>query len=89
MGVNWLFAPVADVNNNPDNPIINIRSFGENPQQVASFVEAYINGAHSDRKNPGAGDRQAFPRAMATPPKTAIWRCRVWTPIAIGSKRWN
>ena len=31
MGVNWLFAPVADVNNNPDNPIINIRSFGENP----------------------------------------------------------
>jgi len=52
MGVNWLFAPVADVNNNPDNPIINIRSFGENPEQVAKFVEAYINGAHSDRKNP-------------------------------------
>src|SRR3984885_8951181 len=36
MGVNWLFAPVADVNNNPDNPIINIRSFGEHPEQVAS-----------------------------------------------------
>ena len=28
MGVNWVFAPVADVNNNPDNPIINIRSYG-------------------------------------------------------------
>jgi len=38
MGVNWIFAPVADVNNNPDNPIINIRSFGENPAEVSSFV---------------------------------------------------
>jgi beta-N-acetylhexosaminidase len=65
MGVNWIFAPVADVNNNPDNPIINIRSFGENPAEVSSFVQAYIAGAHSDRKNsvlvtakhfPGHGD---------------------------------
>ncbi len=61
MGVNWLFAPVADVNNNPDNPIINIRSFGENPQQVASFVEAYITGAHSDRKNPVLVTAKHFP----------------------------
>lgn len=61
MGVNWLFAPVADVNNNPDNPIINIRSFGEDPQQVASFVEAYVNGAHSDRKNPVLVTAKHFP----------------------------
>jgi beta-N-acetylhexosaminidase len=61
MGVNWLFAPVADVNNNPDNPIINIRSFGENPEQVAKFVEAYINGAHSDRKNPVLVTAKHFP----------------------------
>ena len=61
MGVNWVFAPVADVNNNPDNPIINIRSYGENPQQVASFVEAYINGAHSDRKNPLLVTAKHFP----------------------------
>ena len=61
MGVNWLFAPVADVNNNPDNPIINIRSFGENPEQVASFVEAYIEGAHSDRKNPVLVTAKHFP----------------------------
>jgi beta-N-acetylhexosaminidase len=61
MGVNWVFAPVADVNNNPDNPIINIRSFGENPEQVASFVEAYINGAHSDRKNPVLVTAKHFP----------------------------
>jgi len=65
MGVNWIFAPVADVNNNPDNPIINIRSYGENPQEVSSFVQAYIAGAHSDARNevmvtakhfPGHGD---------------------------------
>lgn len=48
MGVNWVFAPDADVNNNPDNPIINIRSFGEDPQAVAAGVGAFIDGAHSD-----------------------------------------
>jgi beta-N-acetylhexosaminidase len=48
LGVHWVFAPVADVNNNPDNPIINIRSFGENPADVAAQVRAFIDGAHSD-----------------------------------------
>ncbi len=47
MGVNWVFAPDADVNNNPDNPIINVRSFGEDPQAVAQNVSAFIEGAHS------------------------------------------
>lgn len=47
VGVQWLFFPVADVNNNPDNPVINIRSFGENPQDVAAYVDAFIEGAHS------------------------------------------
>src|SRR5271170_4756463 len=61
MGVNWLFAPVADVNNNPDNPIINIRSFGENPAEVSSFVQAYIVGAHSDRRNPVLVTAKHFP----------------------------
>jgi beta-N-acetylhexosaminidase len=61
LGVNWLFAPVADVNNNPDNPIINIRSFGENPAEVSSFVQAYIVGAHSDRKNPVLVTAKHFP----------------------------
>jgi beta-N-acetylhexosaminidase len=65
LGVNWVFAPVADVNSNPENPIINIRSFGENPELVASHVKAYIEGAHSDPSNrvlvtvkhfPGHGD---------------------------------
>lgn len=65
LGVQWIFAPVADVNNNPANPVINIRSFGENPEEVSRLVAAYIEGAHSDPKNrvlvtakhfPGHGD---------------------------------
>ena len=61
LGVNWIFAPVSDVNNNPDNPIINIRSFGENQQEVSRFVEAYIKGAHSDSKNPVLVTAKHFP----------------------------
>lgn len=48
MGVNWVFAPVADVNNNPENPIINIRSYGADPMEVSKYVQAFIEGAHSD-----------------------------------------
>ncbi|MBI1897809.1 MAG: hypothetical protein HYS04_14965 [Acidobacteria bacterium] len=48
LGVHWVFAPVADVNNNPDNPIINIRSFGQDPAAVSAHVRAFIEGAHSD-----------------------------------------
>ncbi len=47
LGVQWLFFPDADVNNNPDNPIINIRSYGEDPKDVSKFVSAFIEGAHS------------------------------------------
>ena len=47
IGVHWVFAPVADVNNNPDNPVIGIRSFGERPADVAAQVEAFIAGARS------------------------------------------
>jgi beta-N-acetylhexosaminidase len=48
LGVNWVFAPDSDVNNNPLNPIINMRSFGEDPAAVAEDVGAFIDGAHSD-----------------------------------------
>jgi len=62
VGVQWVFAPVADVNINPDNPIINTRSFGEDPQRVAEFVAAFVrgveeNGALATAKHfPGHGD---------------------------------
>ena len=49
LGVHWNFAPVADINNNPFNPIINIRSFSENKYEVAKFVNAFIKGAKEER----------------------------------------
>src|SRR6185295_19022884 len=61
LGVQWVFAPVADVNNNPQNPVINIRSYGENPDEVAEHVAAYIDGAHSDPKNPVLVTAKHFP----------------------------
>jgi len=45
LGVQWDFFPVADVNSNPVNPVINTRSFGEDPQQVADLVARYIHGS--------------------------------------------
>lgn len=45
LGVHCTFSPVLDVNNNPQNPIINIRSFGEDPKQVAELGVAFIHGA--------------------------------------------
>ena len=62
IGVHWNFFPDADVNSNPANPIINTRSFGEDPQQVGDFVVAYIRGAHTAgmmttaKHFPGHGD---------------------------------
>jgi beta-glucosidase-like glycosyl hydrolase/CubicO group peptidase (beta-lactamase class C family) len=61
-GVQWIFAPDADVNNSPDNPIINIRSFGEDPASVAAYVREFVrgvedNGALATAKHfPGHGD---------------------------------
>jgi beta-N-acetylhexosaminidase len=45
LGVHWNLFPIADVNSNPDNPIINTRSFGEDPQQVGELAAAYIRGS--------------------------------------------
>lgn len=45
IGINWLLAPVVDVNNNPANPVINIRAFGETPEIVSKLATAYIHGA--------------------------------------------
>ena len=47
-GIQWIFAPDADVNNNPDNPIINTRSFGEDPQSVADFVVQFVRGVQDN-----------------------------------------
>jgi len=62
IGVHWNFFPDADVNSNPANPIINTRSFGEDPQQVGDLLTAYIRGARENgmmttaKHFPGHGD---------------------------------
>jgi beta-N-acetylhexosaminidase len=62
MGIRWNLAPVADVNTNPDNPIINIRSFGDDPEKVAQHVKSYIEGTQVEKvlacakHFPGHGD---------------------------------
>ncbi len=62
IGIQWNFFPDADVNSNPANPIINTRSFGEDPAQVGDMVAAYIKGAHeagmlaTAKHFPGHGD---------------------------------
>lgn len=62
IGVNFVFAPSVDVNNNPDNPIINVRAYGEDPEAVARMGIAYIrglqeNGSPASAKHfPGHGD---------------------------------
>ncbi|HEV8158507.1 MAG TPA: glycoside hydrolase family 3 N-terminal domain-containing protein, partial [Pyrinomonadaceae bacterium] len=59
---NWLYGPVSDVLNNPANSMVNVRSYGENPQTVSRFVEAEVRGLRdggvlSTAKHfPGHGD---------------------------------
>jgi beta-glucosidase len=62
VGLNWLLAPIVDVNNNPANPVINIRALGDDPAIVAALAVAFIAGAHehpvltSAKHFPGHGD---------------------------------
>ena len=62
MGVHWIFAPVMDVNNNPENPVINIRAFGGDPADVSRLGVAFIRGAQAGgalttaKHFPGHGD---------------------------------
>lgn len=62
MGIQHIFAPVVDVNNNAANPVINVRSYGEDPAQVARFAAAFTEGAQAAgviataKHFPGHGD---------------------------------
>jgi len=64
LGINTDFAPVADVNNNPLNPVIGTRSFGESPERVSALVVAFAKGlrdagvAATAKHFPGHGDTQ-------------------------------
>ncbi len=62
LGIHWILAPVADVNVNPDNPVINVRAFGEDPEHVGRMVAAFVRGAQEGgvlataKHFPGHGD---------------------------------
>ena len=62
LGVHQVFAPVADVNVDADNPVINVRSFGENPADVSRYVVAVVQGLQEGgvtatlKHFPGHGD---------------------------------
>ena len=57
-GIQWIYAPDSDVNSNPANPIINTRSFGEDPQRVSEFVTEFIRGV---QENGGLATAKHFP----------------------------
>lgn len=82
IGLNQIYAPVADVNINPENPVINVRSFGEDPQEVGRFVAAFVRGLQSEgvlatvKHFPGHGDtrtdsHRSLPVLEATPERLA------------------
>jgi beta-glucosidase len=62
IGMNWILTPTVDVNNNPNNPVINVRAFGETPEVVSALTTAYIKGAQqfpvltTAKHFPGHGD---------------------------------
>ncbi len=78
MGINWNFMPVADVNTNPANPVIGVRSFGEDPDLVAEHVTAYTvaqqeQGVLASAKHfPGHGDT-AVDSHLGLPTVTYDW----------------
>jgi beta-glucosidase len=62
IGLNWILAPVVDVNNNPENPVINVRAFGQDPIAVSALATAFIRGTqrygvlNTAKHFPGHGD---------------------------------
>jgi beta-glucosidase len=65
LGLNWVLGPVCDVNNNPANPVINVRAWGEDPTVVAELAAAFIAGVQGEgvlacaKHFPGHGDTAA------------------------------
>jgi len=64
LGLNWVLAPVCDVNNNPANPVINVRAWGQDPPAAAALASAFVRGLQAEgvlgcaKHFPGHGDTQ-------------------------------
>ena len=97
-GIDLDLGPVADVNSNPDNPVIGTRSFGADPSHVAKHVVAWVDGLQSAgvaaclKHFPGHGDtahrqppRAAQDRVAARRPRRRASWCRSRRPIAAGA----
>ncbi|MDH3497569.1 MAG: glycoside hydrolase family 3 protein [Gemmatimonadota bacterium] len=78
VGIHLTFSPVADVNNNPTNPIINTRSWGEDPAAVGRLIAAYVRGAEEHglfttaKHFPGHGDT-GIDSHISVPVATGCW----------------
>ena len=64
LGLNWVLAPVCDVNNNPANPVINVRAWGQDPPAASALTAAFVEGLQAEgvlgcaKHFPGHGDTQ-------------------------------
>lgn len=62
IGLNWVLVPTVDINNNPDNPVINVRAFGDNLERVCALTQAFLRGVQTQpvlsaaKHFPGHGD---------------------------------
>ena len=74
MGISWNFAPVADVNVNPANPVIGVRSFSEDPALAAELAAAQVRGYTGRRRRRA---RPSTSPATATPTPTATPACPI------------
>ena len=85
LGVDMDFAPVVDVNSNPDNPVIGNRSFGSDPVAVGERGLACRRAC----AQPGSWPARSISPATATPTSTPTSPCRASCPTAARSPRWN
>ena len=83
VGIHFNLAPVVDVNNNPKNPIINTRSFGEHPDSVIKYSREFIKGLHEHgmlttaKHFPGHGDTETDSQsslAQIPSDSTRLWQ---------------
>ncbi|TVQ07761.1 MAG: beta-glucosidase [Leptolyngbya sp. DLM2.Bin27] len=62
IGLNWVLVPTVDINNNPDNPVINVRAFGASRERVCALTQAFLRGVQTQpvlsaaKHFPGHGD---------------------------------
>ena len=96
LGVDWVFAPVVDLANNSQNPIVNTRSFGEDPEQVTRLAGAFMQGLNKGgvlnclKHFPGHGntttdshlDLPVVSDSLSTLKKTALLPFQALLPLA-------